>query len=142
MPAWVNDAFSDYQKRLAHTWPIKLIEIPLLKRSKSGNYKSLMEKEGDKMLVKIPDGSFIITLEIKGKSYTSEQFSQQIKTWQAAHLCFLIGGPEGLSEQCLKRANARWSLSDLTLAHPLVRVMFAEQLYRAWSISQNHPYHK
>lgn len=142
MPNWIESGFKEYEKRLKPHWPLNLIEIPLLKRSKPGDAAVLMKKEGEKMCDAIPNGSFVISLEIQGQRVTTEALADKIQKWQSNHLCFLVGGPEGLSTDALARADARLSLSDLTLPHPLVRVILSEQLYRAWSITQNHPYHK
>jgi 23S rRNA (pseudouridine1915-N3)-methyltransferase len=81
---------------------------------------------------------------VKGKSFSTETLADKLETIQSTHrhVSILIGGPEGLHKDCLARANATWSLSALTFAHPIVRVILAEQLYRAWSITQNHPYHR
>ena len=96
------------------------------------------------MLKAIPDGDKVIALDVKGKSWSTEELAQQLGDWQMSgdNYSLLIGGPDGLSPQCLARAGCRWSLSNLTLPHPLVRVLLAEQLYRAWTITVNHPYHR
>ena len=103
-----------------------------------------MEKESALIKDALPNGARIIALEIEGKSFGSEELAQKITQLQqtASHLCFLIGGPEGLSQETLKLCNERWSLSKLTLPHPLVRIILLETLYRAWTIINNHPYHK
>lgn len=92
----------------------------------------------------MPNGARIIALEIEGKAFSSEELAMKITQLQqiSSHLCFLIGGPEGLSSEILSYCDERWSLSKLTLPHPLVRIMLLETLYRAWSIMNNHPYHK
>ncbi|PIQ44287.1 MAG: 23S rRNA (pseudouridine(1915)-N(3))-methyltransferase RlmH [Gammaproteobacteria bacterium CG11_big_fil_rev_8_21_14_0_20_46_22] len=142
MPAWVQAGFEEYQKRLQSDWPLTLIEIPLAKRQKNSENLALIKKEGEKMLAAIPKNSFVITLEIGGKRLSTEALAKTITDSQSAHLCFLIGGPEGLAHDVLKRSDAKISLSDLTLPHPLVRIVLAEQLYRALTITQGHPYHK
>jgi 23S rRNA (pseudouridine1915-N3)-methyltransferase len=144
MPAWVNDAVSDYTKRLQESVSLSIIEIPLTRRGKSSDLSRIMEKEMIMMSAAIPSGSRLIALDLTGNSFTSEQLADKIAHLQqiSSHICFLIGGPEGLSPTLLARAAERWSLSKLTLPHTLVRVMLLETLYRAWSILQNHPYHK
>lgn len=142
MPAWVQTGFEEYQKRLQSDWPLNLVEIPLAKRQKNSDNLALIKKEGEKMLAAIPKNSFVITLEIGGKRLSTEALAKAITSWQSAQLCFLIGGPEGLASDVLKRSDAKISLSDLTLPHPLVRIVLAEQLYRALTITQGHPYHK
>jgi 23S rRNA (pseudouridine1915-N3)-methyltransferase len=87
---------------------------------------------------------YVIALDIKGHQWSTEQLTAELKTWQTdgRHVDLLIGGPDGLSKTCLTLAHNKWSLSPLTLPHPLVRIILAEQLYRALSILQNHPYHR
>ena len=144
MPDWVKQGYDTYAKRLSGAFQLKLIEIPLTKRGKNADIKRYQQQEGQKMLEAIPNNSWVVALDERGKSWHSQQFSQQLANWQqsATHVVLLVGGPEGLSSACLQRANVRWSLSDLTLPHPLVRVMLAEQLYRAWSLLNQHPYHR
>jgi 23S rRNA (pseudouridine1915-N3)-methyltransferase len=86
----------------------------------------------------------VITLDVKGKPWSTEQLSQQLDSWMMSgrDVSLLVGGPEGLSPACLQRAEQSWSLSPLTFPHPLVRIVVAEQLFRAWSILTNHPYHR
>ena len=144
MPTWVKQGYDTYAKRLNGSFQLKLIEIPLTKRGKNADIKRYQQREGQKMLDAIPNNSWVVALDEKGKSYSSTGFAKQLAHWQqqANHITLLIGGPEGLSSACLQRANTRWSLSDLTLPHPLVRVMLAEQLYRGWSLLNQHPYHR
>ncbi len=144
MPDWVNQGTHDYAKRFNDGIQLKLIEIPLIRRSKSSDLTRIMEKEASLIKEALPTGARLIALEIGGKSYSSEELALKITQLQqtASHLCFLIGGPEGLSQETLKLCNESWSLSKLTLPHPLVRIVLLETLYRAWSIINNHPYHK
>ena len=96
------------------------------------------------MLAAIPKGCLVIALDVKGKTWSTDELSTQLDNWMAGgqDVALLVGGPEGLATSCLEAARVRWSLSPLTLPHPLVRVVVAEQLYRAWSILRNHPYHR
>ena len=96
------------------------------------------------MLAAIPAGSIVIALDVLGKSWSTEQLASQLDQWLASgqDVALLVGGPEGLSPACLQRADLKWSLSALTFPHPLVRIILAEQLFRAWSILSNHPYHR
>ena len=144
MPDWVNQGTHDYAKRFNDGIQLKLIEIPLIRRSKSSDLARIREKEAALIKEALPTGARLIALEIGGKSYSSEELALKITQLQhtASHLCFLIGGPEGLSQETLALCNERWSLSKLTLPHPLVRIVLLETLYRAWSIINNHPYHK
>lgn len=144
MPTWVNEAVKEYTKRLQDGISLQLIEIPLLRRGNSNDLSRIMEKEMALMLQAIPAQAHLIALEINGESFTSEQLALKIERLQqrTSHLCFLIGGPEGLSQALVSRSAERWSLSPLTLSHTLVRITLLEALYRAWSIQHNHPYHK
>jgi 23S rRNA (pseudouridine1915-N3)-methyltransferase len=144
MPDWVVTGTNDYAKRFNDGIQLKLIEIPLTRRSKSSDLARIMEKEACLIKDAIPNGSRIIALDIGGKTFSSEELATKISHMQqtASHFCFLIGGPEGFSKETLLLCNERWSLSNLTLPHPLVRIILLETLYRAWSIINNHPYHK
>jgi len=144
MSDWVTQGSNDYAKRFSDGIAVKLIEIPLIKRSKSSDLIRIMEKESSLIKETIPNGSRTIALEIEGKSFSSEELAAKITQLQqvSSHLCFIVGGPEGLSPETLALCDDRWSLSKLTLPHPLVRIILLETLYRAWSINNNHPYHK
>lgn len=144
MPDWVNQGFNQYAKRLQDGVSFRLIEIPLAQRSKSIHLQRTIAKEMEAMQSAIPTGSYVIALSIDGKAFSSHQLAENISRLQHinSHLCFLIGGPEGLSTEMLARCDEQWSLSKLTLPHPFVRVLFIEAIYRAWSILKNHPYHK
>lgn len=144
MPDWVAQGSNDYAKRFNDGIQLKTIEIPLIRRSKSSDLARIMEKETASIKEVLPNGARIIALAIEGKSFSSEDLALQITKLQQtnSHLCFLIGGPEGLSSEILNLSHERWSLSKLTLPHPLVRIILLETLYRSWSIINNHPYHK
>jgi len=144
MPDWVVQGTKDYAKRFNDGIQLKLIEIPLLKRSKSSDMTRILEKETILIKEALPTGARIIALEIAGKTFSSEELASKLTQLQQtdSHLCFIIGGPEGLSDEILKLSDDRWSLSKLTLPHPLVRIILLETLYRAWTIMNNHPYHK
>ncbi|QOH79055.1 23S rRNA (pseudouridine(1915)-N(3))-methyltransferase RlmH [Plesiomonas shigelloides] len=144
MPAWVETGFQEYVRRFPKDMPFELLEIPAGKRSKNADIKRILEKEGEQTLAAIPKGNRIVTLDIPGKPWTTEQLAEQLERWKqdGRDVSFLIGGPEGLAPSCKAAADQSWSLSPLTLPHPLVRVVVAESLYRAWSITANHPYHR
>lgn len=144
MPSWVNAGYQEYAKRLSSAIKLELKEIPLPKRSKQAAIQPLIAKEGKAMLAAIPAGAMVIALDIKGKQWNTEELAQQLRRWQenSQHLCLLVGGPDGLASSCLQTAQEHWSLSKLTLPHPLVRIVVAEQLYRAWSLLNGHPYHR
>ncbi len=141
MPTWVKTGFNEYAKRLPH---LKLIEIPLRKRSKNADLARLQRQEGEQMLAAIAQGAYVIALDERGQVWNTVQLAEQFTYWMREYntVALLVGGPEGLSTACLQRAQQHWSLSALTLPHQLVRIVVAEQLYRAWSMINNHPYHR
>jgi 23S rRNA (pseudouridine1915-N3)-methyltransferase len=143
MPAWVTAACIDYGKRLPRNW-LKIIEIPLSARHKIRSVDAAITSEGEQLLSAINERDKVIALEVKGAYWSTQELTEQLASWQMQgnNISLLIGGPNGLSSECLVRAQQLWSLSPLTLPHPLVRIVLVEQLYRAWSILQNHPYHK
>ncbi|MBX9587461.1 MAG: 23S rRNA (pseudouridine(1915)-N(3))-methyltransferase RlmH [Gammaproteobacteria bacterium] len=144
MPNWVNEAFQDYVKRLPTEYAIDILEIRPEVRGKNENIAKIIEREGEKILKAVPDQHVIIALDERGTSWNTQQLATQLKRWREEQMkiCLIIGGPDGLSDACRQRAQQIWSLSPLTLPHPLVRVIIAEQIYRAWSILTNHPYHR
>jgi 23S rRNA (pseudouridine1915-N3)-methyltransferase len=144
LPQWANNAVEEYCKRIKSLGSITITELPIEKRSKSQSLEKTLEREGKRMLKLITPNQFVAALEITGKLYTSETFAHEIKhvAGMKKNLTFLIGGPNGLSPACLKRANSHWSLSTFTLPHSLARIIIVEQLYRAQTILSGHPYHK
>ncbi len=144
MPAWVEAGYEEYAKRLLRECRLVLREIPAGKRTKGADLKRLIEQEGARQLAAIPASSRVIALDRGGRQMDTEQLAAELKRRLAGgqDLALLVGGPEGLASACLARADDKWSLSLLTLAHPVVRVVLAEQLYRAWSILKNLPYHR
>jgi len=144
MPGWVQEGFNEYAKRMPSESKIKLVEIAAGKRGKNSDIKRLTQQEGEKMLAAIPKNAKVIALDVLGKALSTQELAQELKAWQGSgqDIAILIGGPEGLAEDCLKKAQQKISLSKLTLPHPLVRVVLAEQLYRATTILKSHPYHK
>ena len=144
MPAWVEQGVEEYGRRMPRELKLEWREIPLARRGKDSRPQQLCAREGEQLLKAVPAGDRVIALDVRGKQISTEQLAQQLEGWQMSgdNYSLLIGGPDGLSSDCLERAEQRWSLSDLTLPHPLVRVLLAEQLYRAWTITVNHPYHR
>lgn len=144
MPDWVTTGFVEYQRRFPKEMPLELIEIPAGKRGKNADIPRILQKEGELTLAAIAKGARIVTLDIPGKPLTTEQLAGRLESWKldGRDVALLIGGPEGLAPECKALAEESWSLSPLTLPHPLVRVVVAESLYRAWSITTNHPYHR
>jgi 23S rRNA (pseudouridine1915-N3)-methyltransferase len=144
MPAWVEAGVSEYRKRLPPELQLDIREIALAKRGKNADIARAMQQEGSAMLAAIAPRDVVIALDVQGKHISTEQLATRLAQWQLSgdNFSLLVGGPDGLAPECLERARERWSLSALTLPHPLVRVLIAEQLYRAWSINNNHPYHR
>lgn len=144
MPDWVREASEEYRRRMPPHLRWKLREIPPQRRGKGADVARLLRDEGERILAALPKDCHAIALERTGDSIDSEALAAALNEWMGAgrDVALLIGGPEGLSPECLQRADRVWSLSALTLAHPVVRVVLAEQLYRAWSIAGNRPYHR
>lgn len=144
MPQWVSQGFQEYSKRLPSHLKLELVEIPLPHRPKNADIQRLKDEEGETMLAAIPPQTHIVALDERGQLWNTQQLASQLQHWlnESANIALLVGGPDGLSANCLNKARQKWSLSPLTLPHPLVRVVIAEQLYRAWSLLNNHPYHR
>lgn len=144
MPSWVTDASAEFIKRLNEAFKLHLIEIPLLRRGHTHDVTRVLEKEAERLHRAIPSNAHLIALDLSGRTFSSEHLAEHLNHLQhiTSHLCFVIGGPEGLPASCLQQSRERWSLSTLTLPHPLARVVLLEAIYRAWSILNNHPYHK
>jgi 23S rRNA (pseudouridine1915-N3)-methyltransferase len=144
MPTWVADGFAEYKKRLSHDLPLELVEIPLGARGKNRNPARAITDEGNAVLAALPKDTHVVALDGRGKPWSSEQLAEQLAAWrmQGRDLAILIGGPDGHAAEVLARADQRWSLGPLTLPHMLVRLVVAEQLYRAVSIMGGHPYHR
>jgi len=144
LPAWIKEGYEDYAKRLPPTCVLELIEIPAEKRTAQADLKRIKEREGEKLLAAIKPNHRVIALDVKGKLWSTEQLSEHLAEWLQGgqHIDLLIGGPEGLSSACLNKAQIAWSLSPLTFPHFIVRLILAEQIYRAYSILQQHPYHR
>jgi 23S rRNA (pseudouridine1915-N3)-methyltransferase len=144
LPEWVNIGFREYQKRLRAPLILELEEIPVATRRPGENPERAIAREGEKMLAALGPKDYVVALEIAAPSLSTAELS----TWLAERLraarplAFLIGGPDGLAPDCLKRADQKLSLSQLTLPHALVRVVIAEQIYRAMSLAAGHPYHR
>lgn len=144
MPEWVEQGYAEYAKRMPRECVVEIVELPLSQRTKNTDITKAMEKEGEAMLAIIGKGEQIVALDVQGKPWSTEQLAVNMANWKmsGSNYCLLIGGPDGLAPACLTQASAKWSLSPLTLPHPLVRIVLIEQLYRACTILQNHPYHK
>src|SRR6185312_6576158 len=136
MPAWVADGFAEYAKRLSRELPLQLVEIS----TKSRDPARITADEGAALIAAIPKNTHVVALDGRGKPWSSEELAAQLARWRmlGKDLAFLIGGPDGLAPDVLERADQTWSLGPLTLPHPFVRIVVAEQLYRAVSQLGNH----
>ena len=144
MPSWVDSAYAEYARRFPRSFTLNLKEIPALKRGRNADIESIKQREGEALLAATKQSGFQIALDERGKQWTTRELSEQMKGWMqnGRDIEFLVGGPDGLAMKCLKSVDRKWSLGRLTMPHPLVRVVLAEQLYRAWTMTQNHPYHR
>jgi 23S rRNA (pseudouridine1915-N3)-methyltransferase len=144
MPGWVADGFAEYRKRLSHELPLELIELKPGMRGKGRDDVRAMQDEGAAILAALPRDTHVIALDGGGKTWSSEELADQLARWRMSgrDLAFLIGGPDGHAPEVLARAEQRWSLGPLTLPHMLVRLVVAEQLYRAATMLAGHPYHR
>ena len=143
-PSWVDEAFGVYSGRFPREWRFRLDCMATVRRTKNDSSKSAMQAESEQILAKIDPDEQVVLLDERGKQLGSSNLATRLVNWQSdgRNLCFVIGGPDGVSVACHERANSIWSLSKLTLPHGLARVLFAEQMYRAWSLQVGHPYHR
>jgi len=141
---WVAEGIDEYLRRIPANYGVIMTDIRPAKRLGNYNAEKCLLEESDAILKAIPSHSYVVALDVLGKSMNTPQLATQLEQWrmQYRHICFLIGGPDGLAEPCLAKSQLRWSLSALTFPHALVRVLWAEQMYRAWSLSNGHPYHR
>jgi 23S rRNA (pseudouridine1915-N3)-methyltransferase len=144
MPAWIKAGFGEYVKRLPPEIRIELVELKPEEKTSGKTVDKAKALEGERILAAIPDGATVYVLDEKGRSVTTQGLAVMLAGWMrdATHPAFVIGGADGLSDGVRTRADKLLSLSALTLPHGLARVVLAEQIYRAWSILENHPYHR
>lgn len=144
MPGWVEQGYQEYARRFPQDMSLQLTEITAGKRGKNADIKRILQKEGELTLAAVPKGNRIVTLEVTGNPWDTPTLAKQMRNWQmdGRDISLLIGGPEGLAPECISASEQKWSLSKLTLPHPMVRIIVAESLYRAWSLNNNHPYHR
>lgn len=143
-PTWVDEGAEEYAKRLRGRCALELKTLPLARRTATTPAERAIHDEGERLLAAVPPGAHVVALLEKGKPWSTKELAARLDAWMqsGAPVFLLVGGPDGLSAECVARANERWSLSNLTLPHGLVRVVVAEALYRAWSLLENHPYHR
>ena len=144
MPAWVEQGYQEYAKRLPRDCSLELVEISPGHRGKNASSDKAMQQEADALKKAIRPGEHVVALAVEGKPWSTERLSEELEGWrnQGGDVALLVGGPDGMTDDVLRLAKHRWSLSPLTLPHPLVRVLLSEQIYCAWTILQGHPYHK
>jgi len=144
MPEWVNAAWRDYARRMPAEYALELREIKPESRASGKTPAQLMHAEAARLRAALPPDTVSVALDEHGHDLTTAMLAQQLQGWRgkARNVAFLIGGPDGLDDSLKRDAHARMRLSSLTLPHPMVRVLLAEQLYRAWSILAGHPYHR
>mgnify|MGYP001208313097 CR=1 FL=1 len=147
MPEWVKIACTNYQKRLPQNTKLTITEVPIIKRPKSAsisNINKIKQQESQALLSHAKKNSYLIALDSTGKQFDTIEMAAKIDRINQthSHIVFLIGGPDGLSDELKLKSHEIWSFSKLTFAHPIVRVILSEQIYRSWSYNQGHPYHK
>lgn len=143
-PDWVTSGVKEYQKRLPRDWQINIRELNVSKRHKGEPAEKHISDEGKRMMSMLNTDGRIIAMDSRGSNWSTLELSKKFEAWQYDYkqVQFLVGGPDGLSEECLSTAHESWALSRLTFPHFIVRILLAEQIYRAWSVLNNHPYHK
>lgn len=141
MPEWIQAGYQQYARRMKGDVRLQLREVD---QAKGATPAEIKDREGKQLIKSIPKGAHIVALDVLGTQWDTDRVAVELERWQSLgkSICLLIGGPEGLSDECLELSHQRWSLSALTFPHPLVRVLIAEQLYRAHSLLNNHPYHR
>lgn len=144
MPVWVDSGFREYAGRLPPQCALRLVEVAARPRTKGADTRKITQMEGERLLAAVPEGAHVIALERTGRAWSTQTLANQLEGWmhEGGDIALLVGGPEGLAQDCIDAAGQRWSLSALTFPHALVRVIIAEQIYRAWSIIRGLPYHR
>lgn len=144
MPGWVEDGVREYHKRLPPELKLEIRELPLASRGRDATPARVVAREAKSVREALPARDRLVVLDVAGRSLSTEQLARRLADWQMSgdNYSLVIGGPDGVDQGLLDDADLRWSLSPLTLPHPLVRVLLVEQLYRAWTINAGHPYHR
>nr|WP_163503553.1 23S rRNA (pseudouridine(1915)-N(3))-methyltransferase RlmH [Halomonas socia] len=144
MPGWVEQGVGEYRKRLPRDFSLEIIEIAPGARGKNADIARAVASEGERMRERLKGNEQLVALEVGGKPWSTRQLAEQAADWRLAgrDVALLVGGPDGLEPGLSASADQHWSLSPLTLPHPLVRILLAEQLYRAWTLLVGHPYHR
>jgi len=144
MPAWVEEGIETYRKRLPRDFSLELEEISLGQRGKNADVSKARLQESERIKARLKGDEYLVALEVKGNAWSTPQLASEADKWRmlGKDVVLLVGGPDGLDPALSAQADTTWSLSPLTLPHPLVRIMLAEQLYRAWTLLVGHPYHR
>lgn len=144
MPEWVQRGYDEYASRLPQDCRLVLKEVAAGKRLRNSDTRKIVREEGERMLAAVENQTYIVALDERGACWSTEQLAGSLQKWLENYrqVALLVGGPEGLAPQIRARADEIWSLSKLTFPHPVVRVLVAEQIYRAYSVLNNHPYHR
>ena len=144
MPAWIQDGFNEYVRRMPPEVRVELTELKPEERGAGRSVEKARAAEGERMLAALPERATLLALDERGKAFSTQALSVMLTEWMrdGSHPVFAIGGADGLDAAVKDRADKVFSLSALTLPHGMVRVLLAEQLYRAWSILARHPYHR
>lgn len=144
MPDWVSRGVEEYRKRLPRDFALEVEEIAPGQRGKNADVARAMAREAERIRARLRGGEHLVALEVGGKAWSTEQLAREADAWrhEGRDVVLLVGGPDGLESSLAASADQRWSLSPLTLPHPLVRILLAEQLYRAWTLLVGHPYHR
>lgn len=143
MPRWVDEGFQDYAARMPRECRLELRALPLGPRGRRADPARAVAEQGSRLLA-VSGDSLRVCLDLRGTAVDTAALARRLADWMQGgrDVALLVGGPDGLSPECLDSAQWRWSLSPLTLPHGLVRVLVAEQLYRAWTLLSGHPYHR
>lgn len=144
MPSWVEDGYADYAKRLKSLLKVELVELPLAKRGKNADASQAMAVESEAIQKHLRSNEKVVVLDVLGKPISTQLLSGKLSDWQmeGSDIALIIGGPDGLDVSINKLSHEQWSLSRMTLPHPMVRLVLIEQLYRGLMINHNHPYHR
>ena len=143
-PAWADQGFDEYLRRLPRELTPRLVTLPLASRRAGQKASAAQQRESEAILGKLAPGSFNLALDEHGSCWSSRDWAQNLESWmlEQPRVNLIIGGPDGLTRQCIEACQQRVSLGKMTLPHALVKVVLIEQLYRAWTIIKGHPYHR